>query len=71
MGFRRSLVRIQSPRHHKVRQAFKFWRTFPFPLETALQETLQKTQHMWAIFGEPDAYLFLLAMLLLSAIHNA
>src|SRR5262245_37805083 len=45
MGFRRSLVRIQSPRHHKTRQDFEFWRVFLFVLETALQETLQETRH--------------------------
>ena len=45
MGFRRSLVRIQSPRHRKARQDFEFWRVFFFVLETALQETLQETHH--------------------------
>ena len=45
MGFRRSLVRIQSPRHCKTRQELKFWRVFFFVLETALQETLQETHH--------------------------
>src|SRR5262249_16823765 len=55
MGFRRSLVRIQSPRHHKTRQDFEFWRVFLFVLETALQETLQETHHFSANFRQFDA----------------
>jgi len=51
MGFRRSLVRIQSPRHHKARRDFKFWRVFFFLLETDLQETLQETRLFSANFG--------------------
>ena len=39
MGFRRSLVRIQSARHGKARQDFKFWGAVFFLWETAFQET--------------------------------
>src|SRR6516165_9980457 len=65
MGFRRSLVRIQSPRHHKTRQGFNFWRVFLFVLETALQETLQETRHFSANFWLSETELLLLATLLL------
>jgi hypothetical protein len=51
MGFRRSLVRIQSPRHRKTRQELKFWWVFFFLLETALQDTLQETRHFSANLG--------------------
>jgi hypothetical protein len=43
MGFRRSLVRIQSPRHDKVRRDFKFWRTFSIRLEKAWDEVQKRT----------------------------
>jgi len=60
MGFRRSLVRIQSPRHCKARQNFKFWRASSFWQEIALQET----RHFSASFWQSETELFLLATLL-------
>jgi hypothetical protein len=51
MGFRRSLVRIQSPRHSQGPPGLQVLAGLLFRLETALQDTLQETGHLLIDFS--------------------
>src|SRR6516165_10672292 len=60
MGFRRSLVRIQSPRQHKARQDFEFWRAFFFRWRPLCRKLCRKPTTFLAILCLPDTDLPLL-----------